>query len=128
MLALLTSITRCGTGFAFDDTQQILETSDQRFSNLPLIFTNSVGLLIPIVSSWLRWIPIIAPCSWLCSPLNYSIFGTTCLGLASGQCADPCGGDAVVFFVLRNLTEREWLAAIAPDCLAVIRRTAESVA
>jgi protein O-mannosyl-transferase len=129
MLALLTSINTLWNGFAFDDTQQILRNElIKRFSNLPLIFTNSVwsfnpdSLLVAAVDSYYR------PLFMALFTLNYSIFGTTAWGWHLVNALIHAAVTLMVFFVLKELTEREWLAAIAAGLFAVHPSHAESVA
>ena len=129
MLALVTSINSLSNGFAFDDTQQILRNEViQRFSNLPLIFTNSVwsfnteSLQFASSDSYYR------PLFMSLFTLNYSIFGTTALGWHLVNVLIHSAVALMLFFVVRELTERKWLAAIAAGLFAVHPSHAESVA
>jgi protein O-mannosyl-transferase len=129
MLALLTSINTLWNGFAFDDTQQILRNeSIRRFDNLPLIFTNSVwsfnpdSLLAAAVDSYYR------PLFMALFTFNYSIFGITAWGWHLVNALIHAVVTLMVFFVLKELTERRSLAAIAAGLFAVHPSHSESVA
>ena len=129
MLALLTSINTLWNGFAFDDTQQILRNEFiKRIGNLPLIFTNSVwsfnpdSLTVAALDSYYR------PLFMALFTLNYSIFGTTAWGWHLVNVMIHAAVTLMVFFVLKELTERKWLAAIAAGLFAVHPSHAESVA
>lgn len=129
ILALLTSINSLWDGFAFDDTQQILKNEFiKRFSNLPLLFTNSVwsfktdSLLVASVDSYYR------PMFMALFTLNYSIFGTTAWGWHLVNVLIHVAVTLMVFWMLYEATDRRWLAAIAAGLFAVHPAHAESVA
>lgn len=129
ILALLTSINSVWNGFAFDDTQQILKNEFiKRFSDLPLLFTNSVwsfktdSLLVASADSYYR------PMFMALFTLNYSIFGVTAWGWHLVNVLIHVAVTLMVFWMLYAATDRRWLAAIAAGLFAVHPAHAESVA
>ena len=128
-LALLTSVNTLWNGFAFDDTQQVLRNElIKKFGNLPLIFTNSVwsfnvdSLLVASTDSYYR------PLFMALFTLNYSIFGATAWGWHLVNALIHAAVTLMVFFVVKELTERKWLAAVAAGLFAVHPSHSESVA
>lgn len=129
VLALLTSSNSLANGFAFDDGQQVLANeSIKRLSNLPLIFTNSVwafdtnNLSVASSDSYYR------PLFMSLFSINYAIFGTTAWGWHLVNVLIHVVVTLMVFFVLKELTERPWPAAIAAGLFAVHPAHSESVA
>jgi tetratricopeptide (TPR) repeat protein len=129
VLALLTSINSLANGFAFDDGQQVLANeSIKRLSNLPLIFTNSVwafdtnNLIVASSDSYYR------PLFMSLFSINYAIFGTTAWGWHLVNALIHVVVTLMIFFVLKEVTERPWLAAIAAGLFAVHPAHSESVA
>ncbi|HJQ25663.1 MAG TPA: tetratricopeptide repeat protein [Blastocatellia bacterium] len=129
LLALLTSLNTVLNGFAFDDTQQILRNEFiKRFSNLPLLFTNSVwgfnGDSLMIAASDFYYRPLFMALF----TVNYAIFGETAWGWHLVNALIHAGVTLLVFFALKEVTERRWPAAIAAGLFAVHPSHAESVA
>ena len=129
VLALLTSVNTLWNGFAFDDTQQILRNEFiKRFDNLPVVFTNSVwsfnpdSLLAASVDSYYR------PLFMTLFTINYSVFGTVAWGWHLVNVLIHAAVTLMVFFVLRELTERKTVAAIAAGFFVIHPAHAESVA
>ena len=129
VLALLTSVNTLWNGFAYDDPQVILRNElIKRFSNLPLIFTSSVwsfnsdSLLVAAGDTYYR------PLFMTLFTVNYSVFGTTAWGWHLVNVLIHSAVTLMVFFVLRELTDRKTLAAVTAGLFAVHPVHAESVA
>lgn len=129
MLALLTSINTLWNRFAFDDTQQVLGNEFiKRLSDLPLVFTSSVwafnteSLGVASTDSFYR------PLFMTLFTLNYAIFGTAAWGWHLVNVLVHTGVTLLVWLVLKEVTNRKRLSAIAAALFAVHPAHSESVA
>jgi Tfp pilus assembly protein PilF len=129
MLALLTSINTLWNRFAFDDTQQVLGNEIiKRLSNLPMVFTTSVwafnteSLSLASTDSYYR------PLFMTLFTLNYAIFGTAAWGWHLVNVLVHTGVTLLVWLVLKEVTNRKGLSAIAAALFAVHPAHSESVA
>jgi tetratricopeptide (TPR) repeat protein len=127
-LALLTSLNSLWNQFAFDDKQQILGNEFiKRLSNLPLLFTSSVWAFSDSLQSASRD-PYYRPMFMSFFTLNYSIFGTTAWGWHLVSVLIHIGVTLLVWFVLKEMTNRRGVATIAAALFAVHPAHSESVA
>ena len=129
LLAFLTSVNSLWNSFAFDDLQQVLANeSIKRLSNLPAIFANSVwafqtdNLSVASLDSYYR------PLFISLFSINYWIFGTTAWGWHLVNVLIHVAVTLMVFLIIKELTGRRTLAAIAAGLFAVHPAHAESVA
>ncbi|MFY9557858.1 MAG: tetratricopeptide repeat protein [Blastocatellia bacterium] len=126
-MALIASINTLFNGFASDDQQQVLNNAFiKSFDNLPVAFTTSVWAFAPdivfTVDSYFR------PVFNSLLTINYALFGTTAWGWHLVNLLIHAAVTFLVFIMLREVTERNWLAALAATLFAVHPVHAESVA
>ena len=126
-LALLTSINSLQNGFAYDDTNQILNNDFIKdFHNLPLAFTSSVWSFL--TDNILKSDNYFRPLFTALFTVNYGVFGTRPWGW---HLINVLIHSTVVFFVYvvaKEITNRNWLAMSAAALFAVHPVHAESVA
>ena len=126
-LALLTSINSLENGFAFDDSNQVLNNEFIRnIDNLPRAFNSSVWAFLnhSLWSSDNYFRPLFT--SLL--TINYAIFGTTAWGWHLVNILLHAGVTYFVFAICKELTGRPWVAVAAAAFFAVHPIHAESVA
>lgn len=129
MLALLTSINTLWNRFAFDDTYVVLGNEFiKRLSDLPLVFTTSVwafnteSLTLASTDSFYR------PLFMALFTLNYAMFGTEAWGWHLVNVLAHTGVTLLVWLVLKEVTNRKGLSAIAAAFFAIHPAHSESVA
>ncbi|HXI90566.1 MAG TPA: tetratricopeptide repeat protein [Blastocatellia bacterium] len=128
ILALITSINALWNHFASDDLEQVLgNTFIKHFGNLPAAFTSSVWSftaadIIFTVDPYFR--PIFSSLF----TLNYALFGTAPWGWHLVNVLIHTGVTLLVFVISREITERNWVAALTAMFFAVHPAHAESVA
>ena len=127
VLAVLTSANQLWNSFAYDDTTQILKNDlIKNLSNLPLLFTTSVWSFmredIYKGDSYFR------PLFTALLTANYAMFGETAWGWHLVSILLHALTTMLVFIVVRELTERKWLALVTALLFAVHPAHAESVA
>jgi len=128
IIAFITSINSLWNHFASDDLDQILGNAFiKQLGNLPAAFTSSVWSftaadLVFSVDPYFR--PIFS--SLL--TLNYALFGTTSWGWHLVNVLIHACVTLLVFVVTREVTERNWVAALTATLFAVHPAHAESVA
>ncbi len=128
ILALVTSINALWNHFASDDLEQVLSnTFIKHLGNLPAAFTSSVWSftaadIIFTVDPYFR--PIFSSLF----TLNYALFGTAPWGWHLVSVLIHAGVTLLVFVISREITERNWVAALAAMFFAVHPAHAESVA
>jgi protein O-mannosyl-transferase len=119
MLALLVSLNTLSNGFATDDISQILNDSFvKKLSNLPLIFTSRVWAfatedVILSLGSYYR------PSLNALFIINHALFGDSAWGWHLVSALIHGAVTLLVFVVLRELTNRPWLAATTACLFAV---------
>lgn len=128
IIALITSINSLWNDFASDDLEQVLgNTFIKQLGNLPAAFTASVWSftaadVVFTVDPYFR--PIFSSLF----TLNYALFGTTPWGWHLVSVLIHAGVTLLVFAVSREVTERNWVAALTATLFAVHPAHAESVA
>ncbi|HSF23447.1 MAG TPA: tetratricopeptide repeat protein [Blastocatellia bacterium] len=128
LLAFLGSLNSLWTGFAADDTQQVLNNQlIKELKNLPFTFTSSVWAfatsdIIFSVDSYYR------PLFNVVLMINYAIFGTTAWGWHLVNVLIHTGVTLLVFKVLFELTRQRWVSMASACLFAVHPAHAESVA
>lgn len=127
-IALLVSINTLWNGFAFDDSQQVLNNEFiKTFSNLPRAFTSSVWAFTSNdITSTVD--PYYRPLFNSLFTINYAMFGTHAWGWHLINVLIHAAVTFMVFLVIKEVTDRRWLAAIAATLFAVHPVHAESVA
>ncbi len=127
-LAVLASINTLENGFAFDDESQVLKNDIiQDFGNLRLAFTSNVwSFLGDNISVMLA--PYYRPLFTTLFTINYAIFGTAAWGWHLVNVLINAAVTLLVFIVIKEMTGRSLLAAIAAAVFAVHPAHAESVA
>jgi protein O-mannosyl-transferase len=127
-LAILVSINSLWNDFASDDDRQVLNNEFiKTLANLPKAFTSSVwafmgGDIVFTADSYFR------PLFTSLFTINYAIFGTEPWGWHLVNVIIHAGVTALVFFVIRAVTERKRTGLIAASLFAVHPIHAESVA
>lgn len=128
LLALLTSINSLRNGFAFDDEQQLLRNEFiKSLANLPDAFTTSVWSFMGDTAS-LDPDAYYRPLFTTLFTINHAIFGTTAWGWHLVNVLVHAGVTLLVWLVLKEVTNREGVSAIASALFAVHPVHAESVA
>src|ERR1700687_1898329 len=127
VLAVLTSANQLWNTFAYDDTTQILKNDQiKNLSNLPLLFTTSVWSFMR--EDIFKGDSYFRPLFTALLTVNYAIFGETAWGWHLVSTLLHAMTTMLVFTVVRELTERKWLALITALLFAVHPAHAESVA
>ena len=128
LLAMVTSANTLWNYFASDDLEQILSNPFiKQLGNLPAAFTTSVwsfnaAEIIFTVDPYFR--PIFSSLF----TLNYALFGTAPLGWHLVNVLIHSAVTLLVFMVSKEVTERNWVAALTASLFAVHPVHAESVA
>lgn len=128
LLALLTSINTLECGFAHDDVPQILNNEFiQDIAYLPFAFTTSVWSFMSEnirATTDLYYRPMFA----VLFTLNYALFSTTAWAWHLVNVLIHAAVSFQVFIVLREVSQRKWVALTAAALFAVHPVHAESVA
>ncbi|MEK6406419.1 MAG: glycosyltransferase family 39 protein [Acidobacteriota bacterium] len=128
LLALITSINSLRNGFAFDDEQQLLRNEFiKSLANLPGAFTTSVWSFMGDTAS-LDPDAYYRPLFTTLFTINYAVFGTTAWGWHLVNVLVHAGVTLLVWLVLKEVTNREGVSAIAAALFAVHPVHAEPVA
>jgi tetratricopeptide (TPR) repeat protein len=128
LFALLVSINTLWNGFASDDSQQVLNNEFiKTFRNLPNAFTSSVWAftsndIIFTVDPYYR------PLFSSLFTINYAMFGAHAWGWHLINVLIHAAVTFMVFLVIKEVTDRRWLAAVTAILFAVHPVHAESVA
>jgi tetratricopeptide (TPR) repeat protein len=128
ILAVIASINTLWNHFASDDLEQVLHNSFiKHLGNLPAAFTSSVWSfnasdIIFTVDPYFR------PIFINLFTLNYALFGTAPWGWHLVNVLIHTGVTLLVFVVSREITGRNWVAALTAMLFAVHPAHAESVA
>jgi len=128
IIAFATAANSLGNYFASDDLEQVLSNPFiKRLGNLPAAFTNSVWSftstdIIFTVDPYFR--PIFSALF----TINYALFGIQPWGWHLVNIIIHSAATVLVFLVIRELTERDWLSALTAVLFAVHPAHAESVA
>jgi protein O-mannosyl-transferase len=127
-LALVVSINTLWNDFASDDERQVLNNEFiKTLANIPHAFTSSVwafmgGDIVFTADSYFR------PMFTSLFAINYAIFGTEAWGWHLVNVTIHAGVTALVFFVIKEVSDRKGTALIATSLFAVHPVHAESVA
>lgn len=128
MIALTASINSLWNGFAIDDQQQIQNNPFIRdLHNLPLAFTTSVwsfasGEIFFSVDSYFR------PLFNALLSISYPLFGSAAWGWHLSSVLIHTTATLLVYAVVREITDHDWIPLIAASLFAVHPVHAESVA
>jgi protein O-mannosyl-transferase len=128
IIALIASINSLWNGFAIDDQQQIQNNPFIRdLHNLPLAFTTSVwsfasGEIFFSVDSYFR------PLFNVLLSISYPLFGSAPWGWHLSNVLIHTAATLLVYAVVREITDRYWIAPIAASLFAVHPVHTESVA
>ena len=128
MLSLLVNINTLWNRFAVDDQQQVLNSVFIRdLRNLPLAFTSSVwsfGSTDIVFATD----PYFRPLFNVLFTLDYALFGTRAWGWHLSSVVIHTAVVLMSFVLLKQISGREWLAAVVASLFAVHPVHAESVA
>jgi tetratricopeptide (TPR) repeat protein len=128
MIALIASINSLWNGFAIDDQQQIQNNPFIKdLHNLPLAFTTSVwsfasGEIFFSVDSYFR------PLFNVLLSISYPLFGNAAWGWHLSNVLIHTAATLLVYAVVREITDHNWIGLIGASLFAVHPVHAESVA
>ncbi len=129
VVALIVSANTLKDGFAFDDNEQVLRNElIKEVRNLPLVFTSSVWSFKENAISPAPVDPYYRPLFMTLFMANYLLFGTSAWAWHLVSVLIHAGVTLLVFFVIKEATDKERLAGLAAVIFAVHPAHVESVA
>ena len=128
VLALITSVNTLWNYWASDDLEQVLNNGFiKHISNIPAAFTSSVWSFTS-ADVVFTVDPYFRPIFSTLFTLNYALFGNTPVGWHLINILIHAAVTLLVYAVCKEVTDRNWLAAITASLFAVHPAHAESVA